>query len=181
MSSYQTPISPLLPEENIPCFSHTLIRSSLFDVRQDVHLWTTVWKDEAQEEWNFIRNLWPTPQELAEGCSHLHQTRAMRYFHTQKGQIPHYFNVSAAHSGLYSTVLLVTDMLCVFKILRATTAAPLGWVHPAPPFWASVRGVGRCGPLHFNPIALISRPKRCIAQWKHLLKRGAYSHSAGIL
>jgi len=45
--------------------------------RQYIHLWTIVFKDEAQEEWNFIKHLWRTPLELTKNCSHCHWTRLM--------------------------------------------------------------------------------------------------------
>jgi len=44
---------------------------------QYVHSWTIIVKDEAQEEYNFNKNLWWTPWELPKNCSHCHQTSLM--------------------------------------------------------------------------------------------------------
>ena len=68
-------ISPVLPEKNVPRFTITSFHVITF--WHYIYLWTSIFKDEIQEKWNFIKNMWQTPWELTKNCNHFHQTRLM--------------------------------------------------------------------------------------------------------
>lgn len=78
VSLHQTIISHLLPERNTPHVSVTA--HSCHHFWQCVCWWTTVLKDEAQEEQNVIKHLWWAPWELSENYNHCHQTSVICLF-----------------------------------------------------------------------------------------------------
>lgn len=86
--STQKSVNVSLQDLHKPCFSrekypslhrHTFIHVIAF--WHSVQLWTTVLKDDLQEEWNFIKSFWQIPWELIENGSHCHWTRLT---HTRK-------------------------------------------------------------------------------------------------